>query len=102
VKGSPLSGDAIYDVIIRRTAAHFGRAVNAHLFRDGAATFWAIAAPAKIEGASALLGHSDVRTMKFYNQLAQWRRGGDLRHCWQKECETPDPFLGISCHISCH
>jgi hypothetical protein len=54
VKGIALTGNAIYDAIIRHTAAHFGKSVNPHLFRDGAATFWALEAPAIIEGASAL------------------------------------------------
>ena len=68
IKGIPLTGNAIYDLIIRRTKAHFGQAVNPHLFRDGAATLWALETPELIEGASALLGHSDLKTFRYYNQ----------------------------------
>ena len=73
-----MTGNAIYDAICRRTAAHFGRPVNPHLFRDGAATFWALEAPAIIEGASALLGHSDLKTFKHYNQARSVAAGRRL------------------------
>lgn len=77
-KGVPLTGNAVYDLIIRRTRAHFGQAVNPHLFRDGAATLWALQAPAVIEGASALLGHSDVKMMRYYNQARSIAAGRQL------------------------
>jgi integrase len=78
IKGVPLTGNAIYDLIVRRTKAHFGQAVNPHLFRDGAATFWALETPRTIEGASALLGHSNLRTLKHYNQARSVAAGRRL------------------------
>src|SRR5215213_10139599 len=68
-KGVPMTGNAIYDAVCRRTKAAFGRPVNLHLFRDGAATFWALNAPAQVRGASELLGHAHPRTTeRYYNQ----------------------------------
>ena len=68
-KGVPMTGNAIYDAVCRRTKAAFGRPVNLHLFRDGAATFWALNAPAQVRGASELLGHAHPRTTEHhYNQ----------------------------------
>ena len=78
IKGVPLTGNAVYDLIIRRTKAHFGQAVNPHLFRDGAATFWALETPEIIGGASALLGHSDPSTLKHYNQARSVAAGRRL------------------------
>ncbi len=58
VKGSALSGNALYAAVCRRTKAAFGEAVNLHLFRDAAATFLAVTAPEKVQVASDLLGHA--------------------------------------------
>jgi integrase len=69
-KGVPMTGDAIYGAICRRTKSHFGKSVNPHLFRDGAATFWALNSPECIRGVSALLGHADPKTLRHYNQAA--------------------------------
>jgi integrase len=74
----PLTGNAVYDLIIRRTKAHFGQAVHPHVFRDSAATLWAVETPAIIEGASALLGHSDPKTLRHYNQARSVAAGRRL------------------------
>jgi integrase len=67
-KGVPLTANAIYDAVCRRTTSAFGKAVGLHLFRDAAATWWALRAPAEIAGASALLGHAHPKTLRYYNQ----------------------------------
>ena len=38
-KGVPLTGNAIYDAVCRRTRTAFGEAVNLHLFRTGPRPF---------------------------------------------------------------
>ncbi len=67
-KGVPLTGNAIYDAVCRRTKQAFGRPVNLHLFRDGAATFWALKAPTQVGAVSELLGHQPRMTERHYNQ----------------------------------
>jgi integrase/recombinase XerD len=67
-KGVPLSGNAIYDAVCRRTMEAFGQPVNLHLFRDGAATFWALRDPTQVTGVSGLLGHEPRMTERHYNQ----------------------------------
>src|SRR5215213_9880559 len=61
-KGVPLTGNAIYDAVCRRTRKAFGQPVNLHLFRDAAATFWALKDPTQVRGASELLGNEPRMT----------------------------------------
>jgi integrase len=79
-----MTGNAIYDAICRRTKAYFGRSVNPHLFRDGAATFFALNAPESIGSASALLGHAHPKTLKHYNQAGSIMAGRRLARVLQK------------------
>jgi integrase len=67
-KGVPLTGNAIYEAVCRRTREAFGEPVNLHLFRDAAATFWALKDPARARGVSGLLGHEPRMTERHYNQ----------------------------------
>ena len=67
-RACPLTGNAIYDAVCRRTKQAFGRPVNPHLFRDGAATFWALKAPTQVGAVSELLGHQPRMTERHYNQ----------------------------------
>lgn len=67
-KGVPLTGNAIYDAVCRRTKLAFGQPVNLHLFRDGAATFWALRDPTRVKTVSGLLGHEPRMTERHYNQ----------------------------------
>jgi site-specific recombinase XerD len=83
-QGVPMTGNAIYDAICRRTKAYFGHSVNPHLFRDGAATFFALNAPESIGSASALLGHSDPKTLKHYNQAGSILAGRRLARVLRK------------------
>ena len=77
-KGVPLTGNAIYDAVCRRTRKAFGQAVNLHLFRDGAATFWALRDPTRVRGVSGLLGHDPRTTERHYNQANGIRAGRTL------------------------
>jgi site-specific recombinase XerD len=85
-KGVPMTGNAIYDAICRRTKAYFGHSVNPHLFRDGAATFCALNAPESIGSASALLGHAGPKTLKHYNQAGSIIAGRRLvKVFWKRD-----------------
>ncbi len=61
-KGCPMTGDAIYDAICRRTKAAFGKPVWLHLFRSAAATFWSVESPGDVLGSKDLLGHQRFGT----------------------------------------
>ncbi len=68
-KSCPLPADGAYQMISRRTKDAFGIAISPHLFRDAAATTWALNAPDQIRVASDLLGHASPRTAeRHYNQ----------------------------------
>jgi integrase/recombinase XerD len=68
-KGRPLSDNAIYSVIEKRTREAFGRPVSPHLFRHCAATTIAILQPGRIGVARDLLDHASlVTTNAHYNK----------------------------------
>jgi integrase len=52
--------------------------VNPHLFRDAAATFWALQDPARVRAVSELLGHEPRMTERHYNQASGIRAGRKL------------------------
>jgi integrase/recombinase XerD len=64
--GSPMTQQSIYDRIVKRTRAAFGRGINPHLFRDCAATTLAYADPKHVGIAAALLGHRSFATTERY------------------------------------
>jgi integrase len=64
--GSPMTKQAIYDRITKRTRKAFGAAINPHLFRDIAATTLAIADPKHVRIAAPLLGHATFATTERY------------------------------------
>jgi integrase len=64
--GSPMAEQAIYDRVVERTRAAFGKAINPHLFRDCAATTLAIADPVHVRLAAPLLGHRTFATTEKY------------------------------------
>jgi integrase len=64
--GSPMCQQAIYDRIVERTRAAFGRPINPHLFRDCAATTLAIVDPVHVRLAAPLLGHRTFATTERY------------------------------------
>lgn len=68
-KGLPMSSEAIYDCVRKRTREALGHPINLHLFRDCAATTIALENPAHIGIAADLLGHTDVAmTERYYIQ----------------------------------
>jgi integrase/recombinase XerD len=64
--GSPMCQQAIYDRVVKRTRAAFGKAINPHLFRDCAATTLAIVDPEHVRLAAPLLGHRTFSTTERY------------------------------------
>jgi integrase len=68
-EGQPLGYQTIGYHIQRHTQAEFGAPINAHLFRDCAATFIAIVDPEHVRIIAAILGHATMRTSeRHYNQ----------------------------------
>lgn len=59
--GSPLTAGGLQKALARHTRARFGHPLNAHLFRDCAASALANAAPEAARHAAALLGHRTIR-----------------------------------------
>jgi len=68
-QGRAMGAQNLYKRICIRTEEAFGRAVNPHLFRDCAATSFALRDPEHVYAAAPLLGHGsfDVTT-RHYNQ----------------------------------
>lgn len=64
--GVPMSEDSLYGRIVQVTAAHFGRPINPHLFRDCLATSIAVDDPDHILIAAILLGHTSIATTDRY------------------------------------
>jgi integrase len=81
-----MTSNALYDAVCRQTKAAFGTAINLHLFRDAAATFWALRAPDQIAGASALLGHAHPKTLRYYNQAGSIRAGRQAADILMRLC----------------
>lgn len=70
-EGRPLPERTVHGRIALRTRAAFGQPMNPHLFRDAAATTFAVSAPEQVREAAALLGHADFRTTEAYYRLSQ-------------------------------
>lgn len=84
-KGCPLTGNAIYDAVCRRTKAAFGQPMGLHLFRDAAATSLAIHVPAQVRAAADLLGHSSFRpTQRHYIRAQGVTAGRSLAEAIRK------------------
>lgn len=64
--GSPMTKQAIYDRITKRTHRAFGAGINPHLFRDVAATTQALRDPGRVLIAASLLGHTAFGTTEKY------------------------------------
>jgi site-specific recombinase XerD len=77
-RGTPMASRTIHEAVTLTTQAAFGRSINAHLFRDCAATFVALEDPEHIGVVSPLLGHIDPRAAEQHyiqaNQIAAGRR----------------------------
>jgi len=77
-RGTPMAARTIHEAVTSVTKAAFGRSINAHLFRDCAATFVALEDPEHIGVVSPLLGHVDPRAAEEHyiqaNQIVAGRR----------------------------
>ncbi|MFL5256461.1 MAG: hypothetical protein ACJ8AI_26905 [Rhodopila sp.] len=60
--GTPMTAGALKKALARHTLRRFGRILNAHLFRDCAATTLANQDPNNVRYAAQLLGHTGLRT----------------------------------------
>ena len=66
--GSALSPEVFYKGLRQRTAAHFGRSIHPHLFRDCAATSIATGDPEHVRIIVNVLGHNSMQTSeRYYN-----------------------------------
>lgn len=67
--GAPLSANEVYQRVVSRTEAAFGRPVNPHLFRHIAASDIATLTPQSYTAIMDILGHGSLRSSeKFYNR----------------------------------
>ncbi len=70
-KGGPLGGEAIHDLVCRRTEEAFGFPIHPHLFRDIAVTAIAREAPEALDVARDLMTHAKSDTTQKYYSRAQ-------------------------------
>ena len=76
-KGRPMSSNAIYDTVCKRTQKAFGFRVNLHRFRHAAGTLWSIEDPENIRGTKDLLGHASYdKTTEAHYVMGQSRIAG--------------------------
>ena len=76
-KGRPMSSNAIYDTVCKRTKKAFGFRVNLHRFRHAAGTLWSIEDPENVRGIKDLLGHASYeKTSEPYYVMGQSRIAG--------------------------
>jgi len=76
LRGRPMAGGSINDMVRRRTKDALGFPVNLHRFRLAAGNFWSIADPANVRGVKDLLGHSSFDTTQKHYIGAQSRLAG--------------------------
>jgi integrase/recombinase XerD len=76
-KRRPMSANAIYAAVHRRTKKTFGFGVNLHRFRHAAGAFWSIHDPVNVRGVKDLLGHASFdRTKEKHYVMGQSRLAG--------------------------
>jgi len=62
-KGGPMTANAIYGTVCKRTRKAFGFSVNPHRFRHAAGTLWSIEDPKNVRGVKDLFGHASYDKM---------------------------------------
>ena len=78
-KGRPMSANAIYDTVCKRTKKAFGFRVNLHRFRHAAGTLWSIEDPENVRGVKDLLGHASYeKTTETHYVMGQSRMAGRI------------------------
>ena len=75
-RGRPLSSDALYAAVCKRSEKALGIRVNPHRFRHAAATLLSIHDPANVRCAKDLLGHASFDTTEAHYIMAQSRMAG--------------------------
>jgi integrase len=75
-RGRPISSDALYAAVCKRTEKALGIRVNPHRFRHAAATLLSIHDPANVRCAKDLLGHASFATTEAHYIMAQSRMAG--------------------------
>ena len=74
VNGTALRKTALDNMLALRTAARFGHTINAHLFRDCAATSIVANAPDHVRVAARVLGHATLQTTEQHYIVANTRQ----------------------------
>ena len=75
--GGPMSANAIYDRVCKRTRKAFGFSVNPHRFRHAAGALWSIEDPSNVRGVKDLLGHASFdKTTEAHYVNGQTRLAG--------------------------
>jgi integrase len=77
-KGCPMSDDAIYAAVFKRTKKALGFGVNLHRFRHAAAGLWSIQDPVNVRGVKDLLGQDSFHTTETYYMMSQSRIAGRI------------------------
>jgi integrase len=76
-KGGPMSANAIYHTVCKRTEKAFGFCVNPHRFRHAAGTLWSIEDPENLRGLKDLFGHASYeKTTETHYVMGQSRIAG--------------------------
>jgi len=75
-KAGPMTGNAIYDAVYRRTKEAFGFGVNLHRFRHASGNLWSIEDPANVRGVKDFLGHTSFEMTEAHYLMSQSRTAG--------------------------
>ena len=75
-KGCPMSDDAIYAAVFKRTKTALGFGVNLHRFRHAAASLWSIQDPVNVRGVKDLLGQDSFNTTETHYITSRSRISG--------------------------
>jgi integrase/recombinase XerD len=75
-KGCPMSDDAIYAAVFKRTKKALGFGVNLHRFRHAAASLWSIQDPVNVRGVKDLLGQDSFNNTETHYIMSRSRTAG--------------------------
>jgi integrase/recombinase XerD len=73
IDGTPCTPGSLEKMLEKRTISRFGRCINAHLFRDCAATSVVTEAPEHVRIAAQVLGHATLQTAERHYIVANTR-----------------------------
>ncbi len=75
-KAGPMTGDAIYSAVYKRTKEALGFGVNLHRFRHASGMLWSIEDPENIRGVKDFLGHTSFKATDGHYLMSQSRMAG--------------------------